>query len=186
MLRRFEGEQQADGAGIGRRRPHRLNHAGDLVGFEGLHDTAAGGDPLSDFQPALLRHQRPRRIQLQVVHVRTHLTANFQQVAKALGRDQRYLAAAPLDQSIRRHRRTMSDTRGAAQVQRSSGCHLLQAGQNGAPRIVGRRCALVERLLTRFRVDGKEVREGAAYVNTDHPNHGGNPFETLMEFAGRA
>ena len=166
-----EREQQAHRAGIGLRLADRLHQRRQRVGRKRADRLAVGGDALGRLEAQFARHQRRRVVVLQAEHMRADLPADLDQVAEALGDDERDLAAAPLDQRIRRDGRAVREPRDRRQLDAVAGRKLAQAGNHRQGRVGRRRGHLVQDDAVGRVVEREKVREGAADIDTDHPGH---------------
>ena len=62
--------------------------SGDCVLVERQQDFAVGTDAFGDFQAAVARHQRGRRVEEQVVEIVASLAADLDAVAESIGGEQ--------------------------------------------------------------------------------------------------
>jgi hypothetical protein len=109
LVRRVaEGEQQADRDRLhaGARQPPRRALDARLVE---LPDHAVGPHPLVDLHAQPPLHDRRRRRLVQPVEARPRLAAEEEQVAEALGGDERRARQAALQQRVRGHRRAVHE-----------------------------------------------------------------------------
>ena len=144
------------------------------LGVERGEDIAVGLEPFQNSETAFARHQRLRWRRPQIIAVRLEALAHLDQVAVALGGQQRDLGALSLQQRIGRDRRSVNQARrcreqfAAGQVQ--SFGKLFEACHH-ADRLVGRgRWRLGEYGMSGL-VAGDQVGEGAADVNPDRKHH---------------
>ena len=94
------GKQQTHRAGLGARSERRGDRLIDRRIAQRQDRFSGGRHPLLDLETPLAWHQRCRVVDLEVVHMGPRLTSNLQQIAEALGRDQRDRAALSLDQRV--------------------------------------------------------------------------------------
>ena len=116
VVRIEEREQKADRAGIRLRRRDLRHETGDGRRLEGAQWLALGGHAFWRFEPQFARHEGHRIVRLEVEDARPYLATDLDQVAKALGDDERHLAAAPLDQCIGGNGRAVRQARHAGQI----------------------------------------------------------------------
>ena len=95
-----------------------------------------GVEPLGDAERQRRIDERPRQRHEDVVELRPRLPADAQHVLEARGRDERDARALALEHGVGRDGRSVHDVASCA-VPRQ----FRDAGENGARRIVGRRCA---------------------------------------------
>src|SRR4051794_4062860 len=168
-------EKKAHRAGVRLRRADLLHQRVERTGLERAYRAAVGRDALGRLEAKLARHQRGRIVRLQVEHLGTNLPPDLDQVAETFGDHQRDLAAAALDQRVRRNRGAVREPRDRAEIDAVPG-QLAQARDDGLRRIGGRGGDLVQDDAVVCVVERKEVREGAADIDTDHPGHCTTPL----------
>ena len=111
-----EGEQQAHGSGFRVEGSHRLHDAADLSGREVSDDLPGGTDPLGDLDHQVARHEGRRTVRRQVVELRPVLSSDLEDVAEALGHDQRGLRSPSLEHGVRGHGRSVHEPRDRRQA----------------------------------------------------------------------
>ena len=132
------GVEQADGDGahpVACKLPPDRRNCG-LV--ERDQHVAVGRQPFADGEAADARHQRLRPVDHQVVMVEPLLVALLDDVAKALGGDQRGARTLALDQRIGRQRGAMDEDPDIGGRQRRLTQHGVDAVEHAAFRGVGR------------------------------------------------
>ena len=179
VVRIDEGEQEADGTGLGPAGDDRAGQPVDLCIRHLQPYRAVRQHPFRHLEPVLARHQGGRIVLLEVEHVGTDLPADLQEVAEALGGDQQDLAAAALDQGVRGDRAAVRETRDLPEVDALTLGHGLEALQDRAGGIVRCRRGLVHREGTACIVEGVEIGEGAADIDPDDPGHSRSPLTCL-------
>ena len=99
-------EQQRDGDGFRRERPHRDDHARHFPLGERL-EHLGGAHALRDSHHVSPRDEWCRVVTRQVVKGGTVLTSQPQEVLESAGGDEHDAGAAPLEQCVRRDRRAV-------------------------------------------------------------------------------
>ena len=125
--------QQADGDDLDIRLVEPAGQLSHLSDIDGRGDGAVGVQPFPDLEPQLARHQRGEWAGAQVVEVVSGLAAEFENVAEALGCDQRRARAAPLDQRVRGLGGRVDERGERAGLD----CLLIEQGANPGHRAVG-------------------------------------------------
>ena len=134
-------------------------------------------DPLGHLETQLARNQRRLAMEAQIERLRAVAAADLQQVAKALGGEQRSLGADALQQRVDDERGAVLDEARLARVERS----LADAVEDrfAQPIIGGRAFGVGDR--AGLDIAGDEVGEGAADIDGDDIWH-----NVFLSFRGRA
>ena len=142
-----------------------LRHLLDRAFIEGQTDLAFNVDALGHREAQPPRHQHLRLLDRQVVLVKAALVGNFDDVSKAVGRDQRRLGALALDDGVGRERRAVHDLLEIGKTDSGFVEHTTRALENGALGRIGRgqhlgRVAFVPEI-------DNDVSERAAHVDSE-------------------
>ena len=164
-----EREQQADRDGVDLGLPQRVDGLLHAVLVERL-ELAVGPHPLLHREAQIPRHERLRAPLGEVVERRAVLAGELDQVAEALGRDQRGARAAALEQRVGGDRHPVRERGHVAGLDR------LQRAHHTLGLIVGRARHLARR--DAGSVEGHEVRERAAHIDADSDHL--RPISTKM------
>ena len=103
--------QQAHGDGLDRRFAQRGRDIPRVGVVERRQHLAVCGHPLADLEAQAPRHERVGLPPEGLVHPRDAQAPQLEDVAEALGRDERGAGAALLEHRVRRHRRAVDDAR---------------------------------------------------------------------------